>query len=106
MTILFTGGYCFGAMNGLSNKQLKAFVGSESVCYEKVIEGCNQSEELKLVLNMDKKDKKQIDNYAEKLDHLKVASEISPTDLYDYDSPIFRPPETVFFIESSIRILK
>ncbi len=47
-------GYCFAEVEIISDNELGDFIATEGVCNIKVVEGCNTSSELKLVMGLNK----------------------------------------------------
>ena len=93
---MLSNSYCFGTMKGLSNKQLQNFVSNESICYEKIVKSCEESDKPEAIKETSKKkEKDQLETFEDSFEHLKYATEVAAP-VNHRNSDVNRPPSIVF----------
>ena len=99
IVFMLSAGHGFCKMKGLSSKQLQNFVSNESICYEKIVKACDESDKPKAVREESKKkEKDQLETFEETFDNLEYSSEVAAPPLNNFDSSAINKPPSIVFI--------
>lgn len=89
-------GFC--KMKGLSDKQLQNFVSNESICYEKIVKACDESDKPEAVRETSKtKEKDQLETLEDTLDNMRYSTEVAPP-VNNVSSGFLNKPPTMVYI--------
>ena len=98
LVFMLSGSYGFCKMKGLSEKQLQNFVSNESICYEKIVKACDESDKPEAVRETSKsKEKDQLETLEDTLDNMRYSSEVV-TPVNTVSSDFLNKPPTIVYI--------
>ncbi len=95
---LLIGNQGFCKMKGLSEKQLQNFVSNESICYEKIVKACDESDKPEAVRETSKTKKKdQLEILEDTLENMRYSSEVDQP-VNNVSSDFLNKPPAIVYI--------